>query len=167
MEFYLSDYNSLSKTPMSLVLFRYAIEHVSRISRVLQQDNGHALLVGVGGSGRASCTRLATSMCEYNLYTIEMSRTYGQSEWRDDLKALLSKAGSEGKSTTFLMSDTQINDESFLEDLSMLLNTGDVPNLYLSEEKAEILEKMSDVARSQASGIIQYKLKKVCILKTY
>lgn len=152
MKFYLADYNSLSKTPMSLVLFRYAVEHVSRISRVLQQDNGHALLVGVGGSGRASCTKLAISMAEYTLYTIEMTRTYGPSDWRDDLKALLLRAGADGKPMVFLLSDTQINDESYLEDLSMILNTGDVPNLYQIDEKAEILEKMQEFMRNQAGA---------------
>lgn len=49
-------------------------------------------------------------------------------------------AGAQGKKTVFLITDTQIKDESFLEDIDNLLNTGEVPNLFAVDEKQELLE---------------------------
>ena len=59
------------------------------------------------------------------------------------------KSGCDGKAMVFLFADNQIKDESFMEDISMILNTGDVPNLYASDEKAEIIEKMQTIARNE------------------
>ena len=60
---------------------------------------------------------------------------------------MLLKAGVEAKQIVFLFADNQIKQESFMEDISMLLNTGDVPNLYAADEKGEIIEKMQAAAR--------------------
>ncbi|MEE6497717.1 hypothetical protein FKM82_002819 [Ascaphus truei] len=153
MEHYLDEYNNVSKAPMSLVMFKFAIEHISRICRVLKQDNGHLLLVGIGGSGRQSATTLATFMNMFEFFQIEITKNYTVTEWRDDVKKVMLQAGVVGKNTVFLFNDNQIKDEAFVEDINMLLNTGDVPNIFPADEKAEIVEKMQSAARTEGKKV--------------
>lgn len=63
-------------------------------------------------------------------------------EWNDDLKRILRKATETENHAVFLFTDTQVKQESFVEDLNNLLNAGEVPNLFPPDEKQEVCEKM-------------------------
>ncbi|DAZ96773.1 TPA: hypothetical protein N0F65_005771 [Lagenidium giganteum] len=139
IEEYLLDYNAESKTPMALVLFMDAVEHVSRISRIIRQPMGNALLLGVGGSGRQSLTKLATYMAGYKCFQVEIVKGYGMVEWRDDVKKCLLLAGVKDTPVVFLFSDVQVVNETMLEDLNGVLNSGNVPNLYGPEDMDQII----------------------------
>ncbi|XP_039551458.1 dynein heavy chain 12, axonemal [Passer montanus] len=148
----LDEYNQTQKTRMNLVVFRYMLEHLSRLSRILKQSGGNALLVGMGGSGRQSLTRLAAFMARMCVFQPEISKTYGTNEWREDLKRLLRSAGVKGLKTVFLITDTQIKEESFLEDIDSVLNTGEVPNLFAADEKQEIIEGVRAAVQARDKG---------------
>ncbi|XP_069045720.1 dynein axonemal heavy chain 1 isoform X1 [Lepisosteus oculatus] len=147
IEEYMEDYNQISTTKMKLVLFMDAIQHVCKISRILRQPLGNALLLGVGGSGRQSLTKLASHMADYECFQIELSKNYGAAEWREDIKSIMLKAGLQNVQITFLFVDTQIKSESFLEDINNILNSGDVPNLYAPDEQDRILTAMKPVVQ--------------------
>jgi dynein heavy chain len=146
IENYLLDFNLTSKVPMDLVVFGFMIEHVSRISRILKQSNGHGLLIGIGGSGRSSATKLAAYIADFEVFQIEVSKKYTLSEWKSDLKTLMKKTGELGTNVVFLFCDHQIKDETFLEDINTLLNSSDIPSLFESEERLEIIEKVAEIA---------------------
>lgn len=105
------------------------------------------MLIGVGGSGRQSLTKLAAHTRQQNVFSIEITKNYKEQAWKEDLKKLLKTAGAKNTPVVFLFSDTQIVKESFLEDINNILNTGEVPNLWAPEDMEEIIGDIRPLAK--------------------
>ncbi|KAG9402276.1 hypothetical protein AC1031_006904 [Aphanomyces cochlioides] len=119
---------------VNLILFDDALYHALRIVRVLGMPRGHMMLVGVGGSGKQSLTKLAAVLGRMQLFQITMTKAYNVSTFLDDWRTLFKIAGQQNKSVVFLCTDNEIKDNSFLEILNGVLSTGEVPNLFPKDE---------------------------------
>jgi dynein heavy chain len=124
----MGEYNE-NVASMDLVLFSIACEHIARIARIIDQPCGNALLVGVGGSGKQSLTKLSAHISKHEQFPIQLSKAYQLSNMLEDIKGLYEMAGPMGKSVTFLMTDSEIKNESFLEAINSMLATGEIPGL--------------------------------------
>lgn len=77
-------------------------------------------------------------MCDLSTYQIAVTAQYRTLEFREDLKTLYSITGVENKPTSFLFNDTQVVEEQFLEIVNNMLSTGEVANLYKSDEMEDV-----------------------------
>ena len=113
------------------------------------------LLIGIGGSGRQSLTRLAAYIISFSVFQIEVTRHYQSEDFREgilllvckiqfvnfslllDIRKLYYQTGVLNKPTIFLFTDVQVVEECFLEDIHNILSSGEVPNLYKKPEDFE------------------------------
>lgn len=94
--------------------------------------------------GKQSLTRLAAHINNYQCMQIELSRGYDYGSFRDDLRKFYWNTGVVNRETVFLITDTQIVKEEFMEDIQNILNSGEVPNLFLSDDYEKIILAVKD-----------------------
>lgn len=152
--YYLNEYNAQAEVPIDLVLFKYAIEHIVRISRVIQMPREHVLAIGYGGMGRKTTVKLVASMAGADLFKFNITKNYSLTDWRHDIKRLLMSAGLKGKCTILLHGDSDMRNDAFMDDIVALMSYSELPNLFQTDEKAKIIDSMRTVVQQMVRVVI-------------
>nr|XP_031541762.1 dynein heavy chain 17, axonemal [Vicugna pacos] len=143
----LDSYNEVNAV-MNLVLFEDAVAHICRINRILEAPRGNALLVGVGGSGKQSLSRLAAYISALDVFQITLKKGYGIPDLKLDLGAQYIKSAVKNVPSVFLMTDSQVAEEQFLVLINDLLASGEIPGLFGDEELENIISSMRPQVKS-------------------
>jgi dynein heavy chain, axonemal len=141
-------------TQMHLILFEEAMEHLLRLTRTLGTSRGNMLLVGVGGSGKQSLTRLASYISRHFTFQIALSKAYGTNSLLDDLRMLYKHCGQQRKTATFLFTEAEIKEEAFLEFINSILSTGEVAGLFPKDELSIMAAELRSDAIKNVPGFV-------------
>lgn len=124
---------------MNLILFDQAIQDVCKITRIISSSAGHALLVGVGGSGKQSLSKLSAFMSNLTPFSITVSSSYGMNDLKNDFINIFKKAGQKDEGMMFLITESHITKEQFLVYINDLLSSGEISDMYTEEDKMNII----------------------------
>jgi len=147
----LEDYNT-SHSIMDLVLFEQAMEHVARICRIISNPGGNAMLIGVGGSGKQSLSRLSAHICGYEMRQLQVTSRFTVTDLKDSLKEMYRVSGVKGVGLVFLLTDSQIVNDKFLVYVNDILASGWISDLFERDELDAIYGSLRNEAK--AAGVM-------------
>lgn len=146
----LDDYNS-KYSMMNLELFDNAMEHVTRICRIIGNPGGNAMLIGVGGSGKQSLSRLASHICGFDVRQLSVTSNFRIEDFKESLAEMFKITGIQGLPLVFLITDSQIVNERFLVYINDMLSSGWIPDLFPKEDIDGLLGALRNEAK--ANGV--------------
>ena len=92
---------------------------------------GHSLLVGVGGSGKQSLARLSTFILGYEMEQMVVTQSFNMSDLKNYLAEMFRKLAKPNSAVrVYMVTDSQIKNDSFLIPINDMLNSGWVSDLF-------------------------------------
>jgi len=157
----LKEYNEVNPE-MDLVLFSDAVKHVTRISRIIQCTGGCAMLVGIGGSGKQSLSRLAAFIHGFEVVQMQSDPDFNVDMLLTQLQEMVKSTGVRGVPTMWLVNDGHILREEFLVYINDIVVNGWIPELFPRDEIETILDGLKGELR--ANGLSNTHQEKMALL---
>lgn len=117
----------------------------------MELPRGSALLVGVGGSGKQSLSRLAAFISGLEVTQIQLKKGYAVTDLKNELSGLYLKAGLKNVGIMFLMTDAQIPNEQFLVMINDMLASGEIPDLFPDDEIENIIAGVRNEVKGKSN----------------
>ena len=128
------------------------MEHVCRIIRILNLPGGNCLLVGVGGSGKQSLSKLATFILGFDVDQLVVNQSFGVNDLRNVLQEVYKKLAKPNVNPrVFMITDSQIKDEAFLIYINDMLSSGWISDLFPKDESNALVQALRNEAK--ANGV--------------
>ncbi|XP_076392739.1 dynein axonemal heavy chain 7 isoform X1 [Megachile rotundata] len=136
---HLNEHNNNVTNKIDIVTSQYVLECLIKISRILSIPRGNLLMISTVGTGRKSLMNLAAYIQQQELFKPSIHSYYDINVWRTELKTILQKCGGLRKPSVLFIKVKQVTNNIFC-DISSLLATGEVPDLFSIKEKYDIIE---------------------------
>ncbi len=120
------------------------LKHLARIERVLSLPLGHAVLMGVPGTGKKTLARFAAWMIGATVFQVRSHASYTAQDFANDIRNVLRQAGIYHRKMVVIFDESNDLDSAFLEMMNSILACGDVPGLFEGEEKAALLKEVQE-----------------------
>uniref|UniRef100_A0A8D1JAP8 Dynein heavy chain 14, axonemal n=1 Tax=Sus scrofa TaxID=9823 RepID=A0A8D1JAP8_PIG len=108
--------------------------------------------IGIDGCGKETCATLACYLTENKVYRVPLSHNYAYMEFKEDFKKVFIQTGLEGSPTALIVTNLNLDQGLFLEDLNSVLSLGKIPDLFESKELDSIALRIKSFA--EQSGYI-------------
>lgn len=140
---------SQEETNLEIILYDELLDHLLRIDRIFKNVQGHMILIGPNGSGKTTLAKFVSWMNGISIFQLNVKRDYTLTEFENCLKDLLKRAAVKGEKTCFIIDESTILENSFLEKMNTLLANAEVPGLYEGEEFDELMALCLRTAQSE------------------